>query len=241
MKPKHDWSKPRSRPNHDLKPTGANPFKKIHHRSHLSHNPTTTTTHFNRRSTTNNPLQPPIHDQRPTSSQLADPRPRSNHADPQPTTHNHANPQPTTHNHADPQPPLTHNHADPQPTTHNPQRTQPRPTTPFKLRAQPKTITREGRERRDGVWVRREERAEMEKQRREGRERKELRKETVGIKYIYIYFLTFCYSAILSVELYCSTIAKIFAIVRFSIVWCKCFWTLKCQKCLKYSISIFQC
>ena len=56
----------------------------------------------------------------------------------------------------------------------------------------------------------------MEKQRREGRERKELRKETVGIKFFF--FLTFCYSTILSVELYCSTIAKNFAIVRFSIV-----------------------
>ena len=55
--------KKKSQPNHDLKPTGANPFKKSHHRSHLSHNLTTTTTHFSRRSTTNDPLQPPIHDQ----------------------------------------------------------------------------------------------------------------------------------------------------------------------------------
>ena len=36
---------------------------------------------------------------------------------------------------------------------------------------------REGRERRDGVWVRRDERTEMEKQIREGRERKELKLE----------------------------------------------------------------
>ena len=217
MKPKHDRSKPRPRPNRDLKPTEANPFKKSHHRSHRSHNPTTTTTHFSGRSMTNDPLQPPIHDQRPASSQLADPRPRPNHADSQPTTHN---PQPrrsTTHN---PQPCRSTTTTDPQPrrpTTHNPQRTQPRPTTPFKLRSQPKPTTREGRERRDGVWVRREERAEMEKQRREGKERKELRKETVGIKYIY-FFLTFYYSTILHLELYCSPIAKIFAIVRFSIV-----------------------
>ena len=55
-----------------------------------NHDPTTTndqqptsaadpqpTTHFipARRSTTNDPLQPPIHDQRPASSQLVDPRP----------------------------------------------------------------------------------------------------------------------------------------------------------------------
>ena len=60
----------------------------------------------------------------------------------------------------------------------------------------------------------------MDKQRREGRERKELKLEnkTVGTKiYIYI-FLTFCYSKILSLELYCSTIAKNFAIVRFTII-----------------------
>ena len=77
----------------------------------------------------------------------------------------------------------------------------------------------EKEERRDGIWVRREERAEMEKQRREGRERKELkleRKNRRGINYIYI--LTYCYSTILSLELYCSTIAKFFAIVGFTIV-----------------------
>ena len=58
-------TQPRPRPNHDLKPTGANPFKKNHHQSHLSHNPTTTRPR-------------PNHDQRPTSSQLADPRPTTN-------------------------------------------------------------------------------------------------------------------------------------------------------------------
>ena len=99
-------------------------------------------------------------------------------------------PQPTTH--ADPQPPLTHNHADPQPTTHNRPNHDPQPLlssghSQKPQPSQPKTTTREGRERRDGVWVCREERAEIEKQRREGRERKELRKETVGIKYIYIF------------------------------------------------------
>ena len=144
MKPNHDRSKPRPRPNHDLKPTGANSFKKNHHRSH---NPTMTndqrptsatdprpTTHFipARRSTTNDPLQPPIHDQRPASSQLADPRPRPNHADPQPTT------TPKTTTTTDPCRHQTHN-----PTTNHDQRP--------KHRTQQRR-KREGRERRDGVW-----------------------------------------------------------------------------------------
>ena len=60
------------------------------------------------------------------------------------------------------------------------------------------------------------------------------------IKYIYIY-IAYCYSTILSLELYCSTIAKIFAIVRYTIFWCKCFLTMKCQKGLRYDISILQC
>ena len=117
LKPKHDRSKPQPRPNHDLKPTGANPFKKSHHRSHLSHNPTTT----------NDPLQPPIRNQRPPS--VTDPRPttrfiparrsttttqprRSTTHNPQPRQSTTHNPQPTTHNHADPQPTTTpiHNH-----------------------------------------------------------------------------------------------------------------------------------
>ena len=63
----------------------------------------------------------------------------------------------------------------------------------------------------------------MDKQRREGRERKELKLEnkTVGTKiyiYIFFFFFKFCYSKILSLELYCSTIAKNFAIVRFTII-----------------------
>ena len=39
-----------------------------------------------------------------------------------------------------------------------------------------------------------------------------------GIKYIYIYiYLEYCYSTILTLELYCSIIAKKFAIVGFAI------------------------
>ena len=139
--------------------------------------------------------------------------------------------------HPQPQPPLTHA------VTHDPNigpTTQPRPKH---WTHNPNTgPNREGRERRDGVWVRREERTEMEKQIREGRERKELKFERkIWRGKFFFFFLTYCYNTILSLELYCSIIAKIFAIVRFTIVWCKCFWTLKCQKCLKYSISILQC
>ena len=35
--------------------------------------------------------------------------------------------------------------------------------------------------------------------------------------YIYIFFLEYCHSTILKLELYCSTIAKIFAIMGFTI------------------------
>ena len=66
---------------------------------------------------------------------------------------------------------------------------------------------------------------------REGRERRELkyrdsgernfRGKKGGIKniyiYIYFFFLEYCYSTILKLELYCSTIAKNFAIVGFTI------------------------
>ena len=107
-------------------------------------------THFNRRSmtndpfiptrrsTTNDPLQLPIHDQRPASSQLADPQPQPNHTNPQPTTHNHADPQPTT----------TTNpcrHPRPKHRTHN-------PTTNHDQRPKHQTQQRrkrEGRERRE--------------------------------------------------------------------------------------------
>ena len=74
---------------------------------------------------------------------------------------------------------------------------------------------------------------QMEIQRyKERRERRELKYQTMKReisggkkgwnkinKYIYIYiFLELCYSIILKLELYCSTIVKNFAIVRFTIL-----------------------
>ena len=61
----------------------------------------------------------------------------------------------------------------------------------------------------------------MEKQRRKREKRTEVGEINFrgGIIYIYIYiYLEYCYNTILSLGLYCSTIAKNFAIVRFSIV-----------------------
>ena len=63
----------------------------------------------------------------------------------------------------------------------------------------------------------------MEKQRRKREKRTEVGKRNRGgIIYIYIYifffFLEYCYSTILNLELYCSTIAKKFAIVGFTIL-----------------------
>ena len=60
-----------------------------------------------------------------------------------------------------------------------------------------------------------------------------------GIKYIYFFSIVLQYNS--KLELYCSTIVKNFAIVRYTIFWCKCFLTMKCQKGLRYSISILQC
>ena len=62
----------------------------------------------------------------------------------------------------------------------------------------------------------------MEKQRRKREKRTEVGERNFGggIIYIYIYFfffLEYCYNTILSLELYCSTIAKNFAIVGFTI------------------------
>ena len=60
----------------------------------------------------------------------------------------------------------------------------------------------------------------MEKQRRKREKKTEVGERNFGggLKYIYIYiFLEYCYSTILSLELYCSTIAKNFAIVGFTI------------------------
>ena len=56
-----------------------------------------------------------------------------------------------------------------------------------------------------------------------------------------ILFLEYYYSTILTLELYCSTIAKKFAIVGFIIFWCIHFLAMKCQKDLRYDISILQC
>ena len=56
-----------------------------------------------------------------------------------------------------------------------------------------------------------------------------------------IFSLEFCYSAILKVELHCSSIAKKFAILGFSIPWCRVFWSLKYQISFTFGISIPQC
>ena len=53
-----------------------------------------------------------------------------------------------------------------------------------------------------------------------------------------IFSLELCHSAILKVELHCSSIAKKFAILEFSIPWCRAFWGLKCQISLIFGISI---
>ena len=64
----------------------------------------------------------------------------------------------------------------------------------------------------------------MEKQRRKREKRTEVGERNQGWNkkkniyiYIYIFFLEYCYSTILKLELYCSTIAKIFAILGFTI------------------------
>ena len=59
-----------------------------------------------------------------------------------------------------------------------------------------------------------------------------------GIKFFF-FFLELCYNIILKLELYCSTIAKFFAIVRFTILWCRHFWAMKYQKTLKYMVLVF--
>ena len=134
--------------------------------------PTTTHNPFKHRSQPKKKPQPLL-----THAVTHDPNTGPNH-DPQPLL--------SSGHSQKPQPPLTHA------VTHDPNIgpiTQPRPKH---WTHNPNTgPNRAGRERRDGVWVRREERAKMEKQRREGRERKELkleRKNWRGIKYIYIFF-----------------------------------------------------
>ena len=70
-----------------------------------------------------------------------------------------------------------------------------------------------------GFEERREKRAEKE-EREKNRSTELVERNFVGgIKYIYIYifFLEYCYSTILTLELYCNSIAKNFAIVGFTI------------------------
>ena len=58
---------------------------------------------------------------------------------------------------------------------------------------------------------------------------------------ILLFFYNTCYSAILCLELHCSSIAKKFAILLFSILQCRWFWGLKFQISLRFGISIHQC
>ena len=190
----------------NLKPTRANAFKKNHHMSHhwsywwstqLIHPP------INRSTISNPPLTDPSP---PIQTQLANPRPTTHfsHNPPQPRPKHRTQPRPTT--------PLSTDHS-PQKkkkrNRHSDPRQKPQPPLTHAVTHDPNTEpNREGRERRDGVWVWREKREES----REGRERKELkywvsgeRNFEGGIKYIYIYiyffFLEYCYSTILTLEL----------------------------------------
>ena len=61
-----------------------------------------------------------------------------------------------------------------------------------------------------------ERREQMEKWRRKREKRTEVGERNFGGGLKYIYFLEYCYSTILSVELYCSTITKNFAIMGFT-------------------------
>ena len=63
----------------------------------------------------------------------------------------------------------------------------------------------------------------------------------VRLNKILFLVLELCYSAILKVELHCSSIAKKFAILGVSIPWCRAFWGLKCQILLTFGISIPWC
>ena len=78
----------------------------------------------------------------------------------------------------------------------------------------------------NGVWVLREERAdgETEKEEREENWNNEMEeREILKVNKICIYFLEYYYSTILTLELYCNTIAKKFVIVGFAFFWCKAF------------------
>ena len=73
----------------------------------------------------------------------------------------------------------------------------------------------------------------MERQRREMRDRGERELDK-----ILLFIYNTCYSAILCLELHCSSIAKKFAILLFSILQCRWFWDLKFQISLRFDISI---
>ena len=74
----------------------------------------------------------------------------------------------------------------------------------------------------------------------ETKTRDERQRRESQIKYYYFFYNT-CYSAILCLELHCSSIAKKFAILLFSILQCRWFWGLKFQISLRFGISILQC
>ena len=74
----------------------------------------------------------------------------------------------------------------------------------------------------------------MERQRRETRDRGERELDK-----ILLFFYNTYYSAILCLELHCSSIAKNFAILLFNILQCRWFWGLKFQISLRFGISIF--
>ena len=148
------------------------------------------------------------------------------------------------HNHYWPTPSPTTQTPDPQPNH------KPRPTT--QTLNPTKKKERRKREKRWCLGLNREERREKREERREKGAKKEEReknwrtelveREISGWNKIYIYiFLEYCYSTILTLELYCSTIAKKFAIVGFTIFWCTHFWAMKYQKGLRYGINILQC
>ena len=93
------------------------------------------------------------------------------------------------------------------------------------------------RDKRQG-WEMRD-RGERESEMRDRDERWETEKRESN-KILLLFYNT-CYSAILNIELHCSSIAKKFVILLFSILQCIWFWGLKFQISLRYGISILQC
>ena len=111
------------------------------------------------------------------------------------------------------------------------------------------------RDEREAMWdgweisAMKLQRGESRWRNREGRERREQKKwegweRNFGgnrRSKIFFFFCNTMNSTILCLELYCSSIAKKFAILPFTIPWCKSFLGLKCQNFLRYGISIPQC